>query len=170
MRLVFNASPIICLAKAGLLNKALSIADEVVVPRPVADELLAVADDKDAAVLWLKTEKAQRTLCDVGEPSPFVLAWDLGAGESSVLTAAASSPGSVAVLDDLAARRCASATGIGVTGTLGLLLMAKRAGSIVSLRLALDAVTDAGLFVSLRHLNAILEAGGEPTRMGGAGF
>lgn len=161
MRLVLNASPIICLAKAGLLEEVLSTAQEVVVPRPVASEILAVDDDRDAAVAWMRTEKAQRALCDVEPPAPFVLAWDLGVGESAVLTAVAGSPGSVAVLDDLAARRCALALGISVTGTLGLLLMAKRAGAIVSLRRALDAVTDAGLFVSPKHVSAILAAGGE---------
>jgi predicted nucleic acid-binding protein len=107
------------------------------------------------------TDAAQRALRDVGAPAPFVLAWDLGAGESAVLTAVAGSPGSVAVLDDLAARRCALALGIDVTGTLGLLLMAKRAGAIASLRRALDAVTDAGLFVSPKHVSAILAASGE---------
>ncbi len=161
MRLVLNASPIICLAKAGLLTQALSVADEVSVPRPVAQEILAVEDDKDAAVAWLQTDVGQRALCDIGPTSSFVLAWDLGAGESSVLTAASASPDSVAVLDDLAARRCALAIGVGVTGTLGLLLRAKNAGSIISLRQALDAVTKAGLFVSSRHVGAILAAGGE---------
>ena len=161
MRLVLNASPIICLAKAGLLNEVLSMAQEVVVPQTVAGEILAVDDERDAAVAWIRTERAQRALRDVGAPASFVLAWDLGAGESGVITAVAGSPGSVAVLDDLAARRCALALGINVTGTLGLLLMAKRAGAIVSLRRALDAVTDAGLFVSPRHVGAILAAGGE---------
>ena len=44
MRLVLNASPIICLAKAGLLNEVLSMAQEVAVPQTVADEILAVLD------------------------------------------------------------------------------------------------------------------------------
>jgi len=109
----------------------------------------------------MRTDAAQRALLDVGPPASFVLAWDLGAGESAVLTAVAGSPGSVAILDDLAARRCALALGIDVTGTLGLLLMAKRAGAIVSLRRALDAVTDVGLFVSPKHVSAILAASGE---------
>ncbi len=161
MRLVLNASPIICLAKAGLLNEVLSMAQEVAVPQTVADEVLAVDDDRDAAVRWMRTEKAQRALRKVGLPASFVLAWDLGAGESAVLTAVAGWPGSVAVLDDLAARRCALALGIDVTGTLGLLLMAKRAGALDSLRRALDSVTDAGLFVSPKHVSAILAASGE---------
>ena len=45
MRLVLNASPIICLAKAGLLNEVLSMAQEVVVPQTVAGEILAVDDE-----------------------------------------------------------------------------------------------------------------------------
>ena len=137
------------------------MAQEVVVPQTVAGEILAVDDERDAAVAWIRTERAQRALLDVGAPASFVLAWDLGAGESAVLTTVAGSPGLVAVLDDLAARRCALALGIDVTGTLGLLLMAKRAGAIVSLRSALDEVTDAGLFVSPKHLSAILDASGE---------
>lgn len=161
MRLVLNASPIICLAKAGLISEVLSIGQEVIVPRTVASEILAVDDDRDAAVAWIRTERAQRALRDFGAPASFVLAWDLGAGESAVLTAVAGSPGSVAVLDDQAARRCALALGIDVTGTLGLLLMAKRAGAIASLRRAMNAVTDAGLFVSPKHVSAILAAGDE---------
>ena len=81
------------------------MAQEFVVPRAVVGEILAVDDDRDAAVAWIRTESAQRGLRDVGPPASFVLAWDLGAGESAVLTAVAGSPGSVAVLDDLAARR-----------------------------------------------------------------
>jgi len=161
MRLVLNASPIICLAKAGLLTKALSVAAEVVVPRAVGEEIFVAKDSKDAAVSWLQTEAGQRALCDVGPPSSFVLAWDLGAGESAVITEAFSSAGSVAVLDDLAARRCALALGVEIVGTLGLLLRAKKAGHISSLRQALDAVVDVGLFVGSQHIAAILRAGGE---------
>ena len=40
--------------------------------------------------------------------SPRVLAWDLGPGESAVLELALAVPGSTAVIDDLAARRCAA--------------------------------------------------------------
>jgi len=58
MRLVLNASPIICLAKAGLLIEVLSMAQEVAVPQTVADEILALDDGRDAAVTWIRTETA----------------------------------------------------------------------------------------------------------------
>ena len=40
---------------------------------------------------------------------PGIAAWDLGPGESAVLAWAAARPGTIAVIDDLAARRCAAA-------------------------------------------------------------
>jgi predicted nucleic acid-binding protein len=39
MTLVFNASPLIVLAKAGLIDTVLTFADRVLVPRPVALEI-----------------------------------------------------------------------------------------------------------------------------------
>lgn len=67
----------------------------------------------------------------------------------------------VAVLDDLAARRCAQAMGLRIIGTLGLVLMAKRAGIIPSASRALDAIVAAGLFVSHHHLQTIRNQAGE---------
>ncbi|MEN8218617.1 MAG: hypothetical protein ABFS56_20060 [Pseudomonadota bacterium] len=60
-------------------------------------------------------------------PIPNVIqSYQLGAGESAVLTWAYVNPNSEVILDDLAARRCASALGIPVRGTLGLVLTAKQ--------------------------------------------
>lgn len=100
-------------------------------------------------------------LHDVPQISDFVSAWGLGAGESSVISLAETLPKATVVLDDLAARRCAMAVGLPVTGTLGLLLLAKQVGRIEKVAPALDAVVEAGLFVAERHLNAIREKAGE---------
>ncbi len=53
------------------------------------------------------------------------------------------------------------ALGLRVTGTLGLLLMAKQVGRIEKVSPALDAVIDAGLFVSAGQIQAIREKAGE---------
>jgi predicted nucleic acid-binding protein len=89
------------------------------------------------------------------------MAWDLGAGESAVISLTEATPGAVAVLDDLAARRCAQAIGLKIIGTLGLVLMAKRAGVIPSASQALDAIVAAGLFISPHHLETIRIQAGE---------
>ena len=95
----------------------------VVVPDAVLQEIsgLGPGDPAIQAVqqaAWLRVETTP-VVPDV------VRVWDLGAGETSVLTVALGSPGSMAVMDDQAARRCARVLGIPTQGTLGLLLVAK---------------------------------------------
>ena len=53
MTLVFNASPIIILAKAGLLDRLLPLGDEVWIPEAVASEVAATRDPDDAASNWI---------------------------------------------------------------------------------------------------------------------
>jgi predicted nucleic acid-binding protein len=161
MTLVFNASPIIVLAKSGLLDRILPLGTHVIIPRPVAEEINAVKDPHDPAAVWLRKPDAQPLLTNAPECSPFVGAWDLGAGESSVIMLSLDGDGRQAVLDDLAARRCASALGIRVIGTIGLLLMAKQRGLIPAIRPALQSVEDAGLFLSASQRDLILSRSGE---------
>jgi predicted nucleic acid-binding protein len=58
------------------------------------------------------------------------LAADLGRGEASVLALALESPYAVVILDDALGRRAAELLGVRMTGTLGLLLDAKKRGLI----------------------------------------
>ena len=65
------------------------------------------------------------------EPAPpEVVAWDLGAGETQVITHALRHGADGLVLDDLDARRCAKAMGRSVIGTLGVVGRAKSMGRI----------------------------------------
>lgn len=161
MTLVFNASPLIVLAKANLLERIIDLPDRVLIPREVAEEVKNCDDPNDPACQWLKRPEAVVYLQEAPHISDFVAAWGLGAGESSVLSLAGSLPDATAVLDDLAARRCAMALGLRVTGTLGLLLMAKKHGCIAKVSPALDAIVAAGLFISERHLQAIRKKASE---------
>ena len=61
-----------------------------------------------------------------------LLAWDLGAGETGVLAYALAHSGSIAILDDGAARRCARSLSIPVKGTLGIILLARQRNIIPS--------------------------------------
>ena len=63
----------------------------------------------------------------IAEP---VLACNLDPGESAVLTWAYHHPNTEAVLDDLAARRCAERLQIPTRGTLGLVLLAVERSAI----------------------------------------
>lgn len=161
MTLIFNASPLIVLTKAGLIDPVLALADRVLIPRPVAWEIAQFNHPADAACAWIGSPVAKALIADPPATSEFVAAWGLGAGESSVISLVETLPGSTAVLDDLAARRCAGALRLQVVGTLGLLLLAKKKGFIPAVSEPLDAIVSAGLFISPKHLSDVLKQAGE---------
>jgi predicted nucleic acid-binding protein len=95
------------------------------------------------------------------DASPLIQAWDLGLGESSVLTWGFYNPGTTIVLDDLAARRCATTYAIPVRGTLGIVLIAKKRGVIPEARSVLEKLRQSGMYLSDRVLNQALSLVGE---------
>ncbi len=129
------------------------------VPRSVADEVQGYGPD-DPAARALRECAWLRPVADAGLPTS-VLAWDLGAGESSVIAWAIANAGAIAVLDDLPARRCARAHSLRVKGTLGLVIDAKRAGVIPSARAVIDELRAAGMYLSDRVLAPALAEMGE---------
>ncbi len=84
----------------------------------------------------------------VSAPVPeSVSRWKLDAGEESVLRVALESPGCEVVIDDLAGRRCATAHGIPLLGTIGVVILAKRIGRIPAARPLIMDLRRAGLYV-----------------------
>ena len=67
----------------------------------------------------------------------------------------------MAVLDDGPARTCATALGVGVRGTLGLLILAKRGGAIPTVRAPIDALRAAGYHLGEALVAAVLAEAGE---------
>lgn len=78
-------------------------------------------------------------------PDLDVLAWDLGAGETAVLSWALANPGWIAVLDDGMARRCAHTLSVPLLGTLGIIIRARRAGLIAAAAPVFRALQAQGL-------------------------
>lgn len=157
-RWVLNASPLIVLAAAGCEDLIRQLADEVIVPRAVAGEILAgPADDRArvqiASGAWLLGD----TLAAPDE----LLAWDLGAGETAVMAYALANPGWTGILDDGAARRCARTFSIPVKGTLGIILLAKKRGLISSAASVLQSLRRQGFRLDDRLIAAALKELGE---------
>lgn len=117
------------LAHAGQANLLFALADEIVVPRAVANEIEAGRQD-DAARRLLATGRLDIVRVPVVPAE--IIAWDLGAGETAVLAYAHLTPGWTAVIDDGAARRCARSFLIPHQGTLAVVLQAKKQGIIPS--------------------------------------
>lgn len=157
---VVNSSPIISLAKIRHLHILPALCGKMfVVPRAVEQELLAGPED-DPARCWITTEAGQQWVRDVGPIDPLVAAWDLGAGESEVLSWSRRNPAYQAVLDDLAARKFAQTFGISLCGTIGVIVTAKKAGIISSVAPLLTGLINAGLRIdSCLHQTALRLAG-----------
>lgn len=83
----------------------------------------------------------------------------LDPGEAGTIALASSFKDSVALLDDREARSIASALGIRVTGTSGVLLRAHNAGLITSLEDEVKRLEESGFWLSPRLRLAVLEAG-----------
>lgn len=139
---VVNASPLIALGRIDRLHLLFDLGAEIVIPHGVVQEITRGPRAIEPSQLG-----PHRSVV-VGALHPVVAAWDLGLGEGQVLAWAASSPGSTALLDDRAARRCAMALAIPVFGTLRLILRAKAAGLLPSAMEAVGALRESGLFLS----------------------
>jgi predicted nucleic acid-binding protein len=134
-------------------------ASEVLVPEPVLRELEAHGPD-DPTVRAIR-DKDWINLVTGPKIAPAIAAWDLGAGESAVLSLAQTEPGAWAVIDDGEARRCARSLSIPVIGTLGLVLLAKRVGRIPLARPVVERLRASGMYLSDVVINQALGRVGE---------
>mgnify|MGYP006431912889 CR=1 FL=1 len=66
-----------------------------------------------------------------------------------------------AIIDDLAARKCAASINIPVRGTLGIVLTAKQRGLIPQARPVIEDMMSAGLYLSRKVLDQALQRVGE---------
>ncbi len=151
-----NASPLIFLTKVGLLEVLHQQAVPVLVPDVVMAEISSLGPG-DPAVQAVQ----QTGWIRVVPAPPSVTTWKLDDGESSVIEVALQHSGSMAILDDLAARRCAQALKLPMQGTLGLVLVAKRIGLIKAVLPVVEDLEHAGMYMTARLKTQILDAAGE---------
>lgn len=156
---VCNTSPLQYLHQIGQLSIIPALVRSIVVPPAVQVELEAgIAKGLDLPQLdnlqWVRIQ------APIGAKAASLIT-DLGPGESQVLMLALETPGSIALLDDALARRVATAKGIPIKGTLGLLLDAKHAGHLPILKPSLDRLQDLGFRTAQHTRDAVLKLAGE---------
>jgi len=156
---ICNTSPMQYLHQLGMLHLLHAVAGRVTVPPAVVDELAAGQqrgmDLPDPTTLdWVTVSRPHSASAER-------LVTDLGRGESEVLLLALEHPDAVVVLDDAVARRVAAGLGIRLTGTLGLLLDAKRAGLIPAVGPLLDKLQGLRFRLAPTTRHAVLTLAGE---------
>jgi predicted nucleic acid-binding protein len=143
---IVNASPLVFLVRENLLEILREGAIEIVVPEPVIPEIHAHGPE-DPTVRGIENVEWLR-IVPVAELAPVIAVWDLGPGESAVLSHALATADSSAVIDDWQARRCARSLGIPSIGTLGLVLLAKQIGQIPAARPIIERLRTSGMYLS----------------------
>lgn len=143
--IVINASPLIALFRSGQADLLPHLFRQIVVPEAVWQEVV-IDEWEDAAARDLGKQSWPVRVDIVN--SPRVAAWDLGAGETAVLSYALANPPLRVVIDDMDARRCAQTLNIPMLGTGGLLVLAKRRGLLHSLDEGIEKLRNAGLWLS----------------------
>ncbi|HBE18572.1 MAG TPA: DUF3368 domain-containing protein [Cyanobacteria bacterium UBA11149] len=157
--IVINTAPIIASVSAlGDLTILQSLYTQVLVPFEVCQEVLAggysgFAVAEFEAANWLK--KQQTTL----NISPLLLN-SLDRGEAAVIQLAMNENIQTVCIDEVAGRRMARLSGLSVTGSIGILLRAKREGHPISMQQAISQMLNRGIRLSPTVINfALLQAG-----------
>src|SRR5581483_10512098 len=96
-RAIVNASPLILMARSGLFDLLRLPAPDMIVPSAVEGEILRRGPFDPTVIALGRADWLRRV--DVRSIPRVITAWDLGAGESSVLAWAMSNPGTEAILD-----------------------------------------------------------------------
>ncbi len=159
-RIVINTGPIIALVAAlGDLKVLRSLYSEVIVPFEVCQEILtgcphsfAVAQFNEAD--WLK--KWQNAL----EISHY-LRNSLDLGEASVIQMASNEGCHIVCIDETVGRRIAKLNGWMLTGTIGILLRAKKEGLSFSMKDAIRRMSSKGVWLGAGVIDFTLYHAGE---------
>ena len=157
--LICNTSPIQYLHQLGLLDLLRRLGNPVIVPTAVVQEL--TEGRKVGVSLPELTEVSWISVIRSASAGVLPLVTDLGPGEAEVLALGLERRDAVLVLDDAVARRTAHMLQLRHTGTLGLLLDAKRAGYIPSVTALVDRLQELGFRVAPNTRSLILGLAGE---------
>lgn len=132
MRAVSNAGPVIHLSWIGRLALLRALFDEVLVPPVVHGEVLRAGPDvpgiqaiRDAfAAGWLRVQPI------TGAAAVLPLTAELDRGESEAIVLMREARADLLLLDDRRARAHAEREGLHITGTIGILQLARGRGLI----------------------------------------
>ncbi|WP_297457854.1 DUF3368 domain-containing protein [Thermococcus sp.] len=160
MRAVVNSSPLIFLAKLGLLDLLEKLFDDVYITEAVYHETVVEGAGHEEAVLIANADFLKRVSVKNQRLVKFLLEM-IDHGEAETIAFALENEVDLIVLDDKDARKVARGFGVKVAGTLGLLLLAKRRGVISQIAPYVEELRRNGFRISDEVVKRILREAGE---------
>ena len=163
MRVVSNTSPLSSLARIGRLNLLCKQCSQLLVPEAVVKELRDPASPPALKTVDQALQEGWIIPAQVRDRRLVrLLTSELDLGEAEAIALAMETSAGLILIDELEGRRTARRLGLRVTGVLGVLLRAKKAGQIRSLRREVEALRkQAHFFISPRVEGDVLRAAGE---------
>jgi uncharacterized protein len=153
---ISNTSVLIALAAIDQLDLLQNLFEEIYIPLAVKSEILdntsSIAVNKSK---WIKVHPVKDYI------SVQLLNEELDIGESEAIILAREMNADILIIDERVARRRASTLEIPTIGTLGVLLMAKEHGLIISIKPHLDNLQLKDFYISDELYKMILHEAGE---------
>ena len=154
--LVINTGPIVALCLAGAMDFVGRLPLEFLAPKEVADEIAAGQrlGYRVAVPKWVSVVALEQPVGALGQST-------LDAGEAAVIELAFQRRISLVAIDEARGRRAASAAGLTVTGSLGLLGQAKARGFVAAVAPYVAAMRASGVYLDDTLVRRFLAGLGE---------
>lgn len=159
-RVIVNSTPLIVQCNVGRLEILRTLYTEITIPEAVFAEVTKKEDSACQIVKnsldWIRVERI------LSPSDKKMYQAKLHDGEVEVMILAQEGVrADLVILDDNAAKKTAKYLGLTVTGTLGILLKAKKAGIIPVIAPVLEAIKKNGFYISETVERIVLEEAGE---------
>ncbi len=155
-KVMTNTTPLIALSNINQLELLQKLYGTIIIPQAVMDEIIQdPARKRVRGASWIKVEQIQ------DQSQKDIFRARLHAGEVEVMILAREMKADLVIMDDAAAKKTAKFLGLNVTGSLGVLLKAKREGYIEEVKPVMDDLIRDGLFISDVVQRYVLKEAGE---------
>lgn len=146
LRVIVNSTPLIALCNIGRLDLLQKVYGRIVIPQAVFDE---VTEKDDSACRQIKQRPDWIEVKQISDNSQKQMyRAKLHDGEAEVMILAQEPPtADLLIIDDTAAKKTAKFLGLHVTGTLGVLLRAKRMGLVEEIAPLIEDLCKNGFYV-----------------------
>ncbi len=151
---ILNNTPLVALWSLNLLTLLRDLYGEVLIPQAVYEEFFATEQSARQTALdeapWIK-------ITALTNPRQALVYVGLDQGEAEVLALATEWSARLVIIDEHKGRRYAKRLGLPLTGTVGILLTAKRNGLISALAPLINQLLKGGLFLAPELVEKALE-------------
>ena len=155
-KVIVNTTPLIALCHVGQLDILKKIYGEISIPQAVYLELSEkkksiCKKQVDEALDWIHVEKIENQM------AKSMFKTQLHDGEVEVMILAKEKNADTVIIDDANAKKHAKYLNLSVTGTLGVLIKAKRCGYISELKPIIQEMIDKNIYISEKLMKFCLE-------------